>query len=228
VRLGANRIAAVFIGRYNEPAIPKTVLGEGMRKSRASVRRMGVAGSEIRVQLIEEAVKLIRKEGWQAVTARRLAEKLGLKRQIVHYYFSTIEDLLIAVIRHDSEAIRARFLADLQAGEPLRVIWDLGNKVPATIFEFTALALRSKAIQTEIRQSMIEFRKIEIAAIQRYFELKGITPKIPPAAMAILLTGISHTLTIERALGVVEGHVQLKELIESLLSAYTVSGRLPA
>ena len=35
------------------------------------------------------------------VSPRRGAEKLGLKRQIVHYYFHTV--LFVAVIRRDAE-----------------------------------------------------------------------------------------------------------------------------
>jgi AcrR family transcriptional regulator len=64
-----------------------------------------------------------------------------LKRQIVHYYFNTIEDLLIAVIRRDSDEVRERFIQTLDSNEPLRVIWELGNNVPTTIFEFAAMAL---------------------------------------------------------------------------------------
>jgi AcrR family transcriptional regulator len=198
----------------------------GMR--RASARRMGVEGSEIRLQLIEEAAKLMKKEGWEAVTARRLAEKLGLKRQIVHYYFSTIEDLLIAVIRQGTEAIRERLIQDLQGEEPLRVIWELGARIPATIFEFTSMALRRKAIQAEIRRHLIEFRKIEIAAIDRYLQLRGIRPTVSPAVMALVLSSIGHTLTTERVLGTVEGHAQVKDLVENWMQAYAESGGLSA
>ena len=71
-----------------------------------TTRRLGVESSETRAQLIKLAARLIRDEGCAAVTARRLAEDLGLKRQIVHYYFGTIEDLLIVVI----SAGRRRFI----------------------------------------------------------------------------------------------------------------------
>jgi TetR/AcrR family transcriptional regulator len=197
-----------------------------MAMRRASARRMGAEGSEIRVQLIEEAAKLIRKEGWEAVTARRLAEKLGLKRQIVHYYFSTIEDLLIAVINRGTEVIRERLIRDLQGDEPLRVIWQLGAQVPQTIFEFTSLALRRKAVRAEIRRHLIEFRAIEVAAINRYLELRGIRPTVAPAAIALLLRGIGYTLTFERVLGTVEGHAQVKDLVEAWLHSYAESGGL--
>jgi AcrR family transcriptional regulator len=187
---------------------------------------MGVESSETRVQLIEAAGKLVRKEGCAAVSARRLAEKLGLKRQIVHYYFSTIEDLLVAVIRRESEEVRERFIQAIASDEPLRVIWELGNNVTATIFEFTALALRRKAIQIEIRRYMAEFRRIETVALARYLELRGIRPSMPPVATAILINGIAHTLAVERALGVSEGHTEMKAVIEDWLRNFAERGAL--
>jgi AcrR family transcriptional regulator len=187
---------------------------------------MGVEGSETRAQLIEAAGKLLKKEGCAAVTARRLAEKLGLKRQIVHYYFSSIEDLLIAVIRRDSERTRDQFIQALASDEPLRVIWELGNAVTTTIFEYTVLALRRKAIQAEIRRYVAEFRRIETVALARYLELRGIKPTIPPVATAILIQGIAHTLAVERALGVSEGHSEMKAIIDGWLRTFAERGQL--
>ena len=197
-----------------------------MTSSTATTRRMGVESSETRAQLIEAAGKLLRKEGCAAVTARRLAEKLGLKRQIVHYYFSTIEDLLVAVIRRDSEEFRERLIQALGSDEPLRVIWELGNNVTATIFEFTALALRRKAIQAEMRRYIAELRRVETVAITRYLELRGIKPTIPPVAIATLIKGIAHTLAVEKALGVSEGHSEMKAIIEHWLRAFAQRGEL--
>lgn len=197
-----------------------------MRSKKAPTRRMGVENSETRAQLIDAAAKLLRKEGCAAVTARRLAEKLGLKRQIVHYYFSTIEDLLIAVIRRDSEEVRERFIQALDSNEPLRVIWELGNNVPTTIFEFAAMAFRRKAIQAEVRRYMAEFRRIESAALARYLELRGIEPNIPPVATAILINSLAHTLSMERALGVTEGHSEMKAIAEDWLRTFAERGQL--
>jgi AcrR family transcriptional regulator len=197
-----------------------------MTSRTAPTRRMGVESSETRAELIEAAGKLLRKEGCAAVTARRLAEKLGLKRQIVHYYFSTIEDLLVAVIRRDSEEVRERLIQALGSDEPLRVIWELGNNVTATIFEFTAMALRRKAIQAEMRRYIAEFRRVETVAITRYLELRGIKPAVPPVAVATLIKGIAHTLAVEKALGVSEGHSEMKAIIEHWLRAFAQRGEL--
>ena len=63
--------------------------------------RKGVESSETRAKLLQSAVLIMREEGASAVTARRLAEQFGLGRHIVHYYFGTIDELFIAIMRDE-------------------------------------------------------------------------------------------------------------------------------
>lgn len=193
-------------------------------KTKKSTRRLGVESSENRAQLISLAARLIRDEGCAAVTARRLAEDLGLKRQIVHYYFGTIEDLLIAVIRRSVGRIHERVKQELDSGDPLRVIYEFNNTVNSALFEFTALAMRSKAIRAEIQHYMDEFRKMQSQAIARHLERRGIEPSIPPAATALVINSVAHTLAIEAALGMTEGHDETRALVERWLRAFAEDG----
>jgi AcrR family transcriptional regulator len=197
-----------------------------MKIKKVPVRRMGVENSQTRAQLVEEAMKLALKEGVSAVTARRLAEKLGLKRQIIHYYFSTIEDLLIAVIKRNSEDFRERRIKALDSDDPLSVIWNSGSDVPAIIFEFTAMSLRNKSIRAEFGRYMVEMRRIESVAIGRYLEHRGITPRVSPATLATLLSALSHVLSMERRLGTVEGHNELRAIVDGWLKACLERGSL--
>jgi AcrR family transcriptional regulator len=195
-----------------------------MAAKAAPTRRLGVEHSETRSQLIDAATDLIRVEGWAAVTARRLAEEFGLKRQIVHYYFGTIEDLLIAVIRRNSEKFDELFEKALAADEPLRAIWELGNQATAQVYEFSAMALRHEAIQIEMKGFMEHFRKRQIAAIAHHLEQRGIKPATPPAVTAILINGISYVLAGERALNVTHGHAEMKAMVEQWLQAFADHG----
>ncbi|WP_369387660.1 TetR/AcrR family transcriptional regulator [Streptomyces sp. CG1] len=52
-------------------------------------------GEETRARLYEAAVRLIVKEGWGAVTTRKVAAQAGLRPGLVHYHFSTVTDLLV-------------------------------------------------------------------------------------------------------------------------------------
>jgi AcrR family transcriptional regulator len=193
-------------------------------RAKKAVRRLGVESAENRAQLIRLAARLIRDEGCAAVTARRLAEELGLKRQIVHYYFGTIEDLLIAVIRRSVDKLHERVKQDLDSEEPLRVIYGIGSSATSTVFEFSAMAMRSKAIKAEMRRYMDEFRKIQAQAIERDLEQRGIKPGISPAATALIVNSIAHTLAIEAAMGVTQGHVEAHALMEEGLRGFAKNG----
>jgi AcrR family transcriptional regulator len=186
----------------------------------ASTRRMGVESSETRARLIEAAEEIIRDEGHAALTARRLAERVGLKRQIVHYYFRTIEDLLIAVSRSREARIRDRFEKALESDDPLRTIWELGHDVTPTMFEFMALAIRRKAVQAEVKRSIEEFRRLEAEALLRHLKLRGIESTAPPVVAALLVTSLSQTLAVEAALNVSEGHTETVAFIENCLRDY--------
>ena len=202
-------------------------MGANVEVKMASSRRMGLESSEVRAQLIEAADQLVREEGCAAVTARRLAEKVGLKRQIVHYYFGAIEDLFVALIRRNGDRIRERIVQALESDEPLRVLWETGNNATATIFEFTGMAMRSAAIQAEVKRYMEMFRQIETQALARHLELRGIKSAIPPAALAIVVTSISQTLAVEQALDVSEGHAETRALVEDWLRGFAERGEWP-
>ena len=72
----------------------------------------------MRSALIDAAELLIREGGYPSVTARNLADKINLKRQIVHYYFHSMDDLFIAVIRRGADKARPRLEAALDSAEP--------------------------------------------------------------------------------------------------------------
>ena len=95
-----------------------------------SSRRRGVENSAVRSALIDAAELLIREGGYPSVTARNLADKINLKRQIVHYYFHSMDDLFIAVIRRGADKARPRLEAALTSDEPLRALWEI-NSDPA-------------------------------------------------------------------------------------------------
>jgi AcrR family transcriptional regulator len=198
-----------------------------MRTKPAPTRRLGVENSETRAMLVKAAARLVRDEGCSAVTARRLAEEVGLKRQIVHYYFGTIEDLLIAVIRSGVARIHERLqraLDSAEPDEPLRVIWEMGSTVTATIFEFSALAIRREPIRVEIKHYMEQYREIQSRALQRHLQLRGIEPAVSPVVIAIVIDSIAHTLAVERAIGVTEGHAKVRAIVEEWLQAFSKVG----
>ncbi len=72
-------------------------------------RRIGTKDSATRTKLLDAAERLMIAEGYAAVTSRRVGTEAGIAPQLVHYYFRTMDDLFLEVIRRRSEAGLAEF-----------------------------------------------------------------------------------------------------------------------
>jgi len=46
---------------------------------------------------VEAAEQLLREQGYVAISARQVADKAGLKPQLLYYYFRTMDELVLAV-----------------------------------------------------------------------------------------------------------------------------------
>jgi len=180
---------------------------------------------ESRALLIEAAAEIIRTEGYAALSARTLAERVGLKRQIVHYYFRTIEELLVSVIQYFGDRGLAHF--DQRLGEdPLRAMWEAQADASATTFAFLAMAGHLPRVKVEMKRYVEEFRQRQIKAIAAYFESRGIQPAIPPAAIAIIIQSVSQALGAEASLGATLGHAETRTVMKNMLDQLGKNGRL--
>ena len=79
--------------------------------------------SKTRAQLVDAAEQLLFEEGYAAVTSRRVGAKAGLKPQLVHYYFRTMDDLFVEIFRRRADenlaALRAHRRRARLAANPL-------------------------------------------------------------------------------------------------------------
>src|SRR5665213_3085391 len=62
-------------------------------------RRVGAESSATRARIVEATEEVIREQGYGAASTRRVAQRAGLKASLVHYYFPTTEDLVLAVFK---------------------------------------------------------------------------------------------------------------------------------
>ena len=187
-----------------------------------SGRRIGAETSETRAALIEAAEKVMLEESYAAVTSRRVAARAGLKPQLVHYYFRTMDDLFLALFRRGAEQGLERQTQALASEQPLWALWDLSRETRGTALtmEFVALANHRKAIRAEIAASAERFRAEQLTGLQRVLERGGIdTEEWPPIALSVLMTSLCTFLVIEReTLGMSTGHAETVRLVEGLLT----------
>jgi TetR/AcrR family transcriptional regulator len=192
-----------------------------------SSRRRGVENSAVRSALIDAAELLIREGGYPSVTARNLADKINLKRQIVHYYFHSMDDLFIAVIRRGADKARPRLEAALTSDEPLRALWEINSDpVQATLtLELNALASRRPAVRAEVKRFAEEFRDLQTRVLVTHLEKRGISPELQPIVATVLLTSLSQVLTLESTIDIDRGHPETLAFVDDCLRAFA-EGRL--
>lgn len=194
----------------------------------AANRRLGVESSKTRAMLVEAAAHVMREEGYIAVSARRVAERAGLKPQLVHYYFRTMDDLFLAVFRLVHEQHVAQHALAMASDRPLAALWDLNSDSSGTVLtaEFLELANHRPAVREEIVRSAESFRAHQVEILSHKLEGYGIdTEAYPPAAIVLLMAAISRSLTTEDVLGVSTGHDELLELVHKSLESVEGAGR---
>ncbi|MGA2933012.1 MAG: helix-turn-helix domain-containing protein, partial [Acidimicrobiales bacterium] len=146
-------------------------------------RRIGAADSKTRARLVDAAEQLLLEEGYAAVTSRRVGARAGLKPQLVHYYFRTMDDLFTEVFRRRAEENFARFERAMAADPSLRTLWRLNADPRGAAFsiEFVALANHRKVIRAEIARYAERFRVAQLEALTAVLAAHGITTEqLPP------------------------------------------------
>lgn len=182
-------------------------------------RKNGEVGA--RTKLIEATARIMRNEGYAAATSRRVAAEAGVKQALVYYYFPTMDDLYVEVLRAGAEAALTRMRALLADDDPLQALWVLNSDSAVTALntEFMALANHRKAIGAELKVYAERVRDIETAAVTMVLRANGIDlEEFPPVAISMLIAQTARSLCNESAVGVTQGHDQLRVFVERQLN----------
>ncbi len=191
-----------------------------------SARRLGAPDAKNRVLLLDAAEQLMLEEGYAAVTSRRLANKAGLKPQLVHYYFRTMEELFLEVFRRRAEEALEVHAQMLKLPQPLWALWRFGTDPAFTriSMEFMALANHRKEMRAEIAYYAERFREEQrqavATALERYgskIQDEGQDIDIPPVVWTVLMSSLSRFLVLEQAIGMSAGHAETLDLVENYL-----------
>lgn len=181
---------------------------------------MGPSGSEIWHTMLDATEDILRKEGYGALTSRRIAERIGVKHRLVYYYFHTMDDLIVQTFRRLAVRERERLRQALASEQPLHQIWEVCVHIKDAdlISEFMALAKRIVPLRKEIAVLFKEFRTLQATALASALERRSIASRIPPVALAMLTTNLALSLIRESELGVKTGHREVMGVVADFLS----------
>lgn len=187
----------------------------------AQKRQAIVETTSTRAAILDATEQIMLEEGYAAVSCRKVASKAGLKSQLLHYHFGTMDDLFIAVFQRMEDRYDERFARAIASDRPIRELWKLNIDAASTglILEFKALATHRKAIRQLISRSARRDRTMHSAALTRILERRGADPEeLPPIVLAVLISSLARTLVTEQALDVADGHVETLAFIERHLA----------
>lgn len=195
--------------------------------SSSSVRRsrVGTRDSETPRSLIRATAQLMIEEGYAAATSRRVAAKAGVRPALVHYYFPSMDDLFLAVLRAGAEATLQRQREALSGDKPLHELWRLNSTQGAQLMlEFMALGNHRKAIRSEIAAYAERYGDMEAAALTQAMRAHGVDmTEFPPGVMSMILTSVARIMLLEQSLGIDRGHEAVQEFIGRYLDRFEVS-----
>jgi AcrR family transcriptional regulator len=173
-----------------------------------------------RKALLDAAERLMVEEGYAAVTTRRVAARAGLKPQLVHYYFESMDQLLLELVRRAIAHGRETLARVLASPTPLRRLWEWSTDTEATALqiEMMALANHRKAIRAELADGARRLRRMQVEAVSQALERSGIVDDVVrPDALMMVLASVSRVLVMEKSLGVTTGHKNVRALVEHYL-----------
>jgi AcrR family transcriptional regulator len=185
--------------------------------------------SKTRDAILDATETIMREEGYAAVSSRRVAHKAGLKSQLVHYHFGTMDELFLALFQRAHAQHFDRHLQAMTSSNPIRALWELSTDRTGMglIFEFMAVANHRETIRKEIARANLRTRTMQVAMLTQALQAHDVPmDTCPPNVLSVLMSGAALQLVLEEAIGVTVEHADTLAFVEGLLQK-TERGRSP-
>jgi AcrR family transcriptional regulator len=185
-----------------------------------STKRIRRSADDAKLLILQTAEKIMLDEGYAAVTVRHVAKGAGVSSTLLHYYYPTADDLLVALYRHASEKDLEQLHQALEAEDPIKALWHYQTDTVRTALgvEFLALANHRKLIRTEISRFAEYARSLQTRALSNLLGGAGNTPSCSPVCLSMLLTSVSRNLIMESGVGISAGHAEARAYVERALT----------
>lgn len=148
-------------------------------------------------------------------------KRAGVTAGLVQYYFPTLDDLFIALLRARSDRNLDRLVVALRTrpGELLRAVWEFNrDKTAAAGTEFLALANHRKNIRAEVALVTKRFRQAQLTALKEKWPQYGLLDdEFSPEMCIFLLEAIPRMMLLEDAVGVSTAHAQVLKFVNQYI-----------
>jgi AcrR family transcriptional regulator len=176
---------------------------------------------------LDAAERLLVEVGHAGISTRRLAAEAGANQGLVHYYFGSMDELLVQVLERFTERLVARqremYAADVPFIEKWRTAWrfqadDLEAGYSKIWLELQALAWNHPELRPRVARVNAEWRAVLREAFERAADEYGLDrDELPPEVLVALTMTFNQGYSLERLEGIEEGHEELLDWIERWL-----------
>lgn len=187
----------------------------------AEPRRRRTSATERLTRLLDATEEIMLGEGYAAVSSRSVATRVGINASLVHYYFPTLDDLFVAVLRRRAEPNVERMADALASPKPLRAWWDLASdpRGAALFVELMAAANHRPALKAEVGAVAREIRYMQMDTLKTLLGEYGLDSReFPPALVAATLQGLAFGLVADEAAGYDTAQPQVRRGINRLIN----------
>jgi AcrR family transcriptional regulator len=172
--------------------------------------------------LLDAAERLLVAAGADGITTRRVAEEAGANPGLVHYYFGSVEQLLVRVLERFTDRLierqRELYAADIPFREKWRtamVYLEEDRPYQKIWFELQALSWNRPELRERIVRVHTEWRAVLSEAFAGAREELGLD--VPLEALVSLVYTFNEGMMLDRLSGLETEHRELLEWIDAWL-----------
>ncbi|MGH3065029.1 MAG: TetR/AcrR family transcriptional regulator [Gaiellaceae bacterium] len=175
---------------------------------------------------LDAAERLLVEVGYAGITTRRVADEADANKGLVHYYFGTMENLLVRVLERFTERLIVRQRTMYAADAPFVEKWrqamryldeDFASGYQKVWFELQALAWSRPELRERVAHVDKEWRAVLADAFEQARREHSID--MPLDVLVALVATFNEGLILERLSGIETGHRALIDWIDAWLES---------
>jgi AcrR family transcriptional regulator len=173
---------------------------------------------------MDAAERLLVEHGHAGITTRRLAAEASVNHGLVHYYFGSVENLLVRVLERFTDALIARQRELYSAEIPFLEKWrtamrylEADRDYQKVWFELQALAWNRPELRGRVVRVNDAWRSVLTEAFAEPHRRYGL--EMPLDALISLVITFNEGMILERLSGIGTGHDELLDWIDGALAA---------
>jgi AcrR family transcriptional regulator len=177
---------------------------------------------------LDATERLLIRRGRAGVSTRQLSRETGLNHGLVHYYFGSVDEMLLQTLERFTGRVLDRQRAIYETDAPFAEKWrpaigfieeDLAAGYPKVWAELEVLAFNKPEMRERLRGVTESWRSLLCDALADAIEEYGLDQTgFSAETWAVLVMQLNKGLLFERLLGFDRGHAELLEAIDGWLT----------